>query len=98
MPASAEALTFMNKMVEQLDETLRDLAKRERSIATVLGSERVDELKELWDQTLTPEDEYALCSGMDWRDRELLWVWARQRRAYASRASAGQAIMRIGAV
>lgn len=96
MSAHAEALAFMQQMVEQLDETIRELAKRERELATVLGSERVEELRELWDQALVREDELALRSSMDWRDRELLWVWSRQRRAHSTRANAGQAFMRNG--
>lgn len=98
MSADAEAFAFLQQMVEQLDETIRDLAKREQALVTVLGAERTEELRELWNQTLEREDELALRSSMDWRDKELLWVWSRQRRAHSTRANAGQAFMRHGSM
>lgn len=96
MTPDIEALNFLTQMVKKLDETIRELAKREHELKTVLGEDRAEALRELWDQTLDREDELALRSSMDWRDRELLWVWSRQRRAYATRANAGQSIMRRG--
>lgn len=94
MAIETEAVEFLQQMVSQLDETIRDLAKREQSLSVVLGAERVEELQELWNQTLDREDELALHSTLDWRDKELLWVWSRQRRAHATRANAGQTMMR----
>jgi len=93
-----DALQFLVEMVEQLDESIRSLVKRERELVSLLGSLRVEELKELRDQTLDREDELALRFSLDWRDKELLWVWSRQRRAYATRASAGQSMMRGGSL
>ena len=98
MSANPEAMAFIRQMVEQLDGTIRELAKREHELATVLGPERVGAIRELWDQTLERQDELELRRSLDWRDRELLWVWSRQRRAHSTRANAGQAFMRNGSI
>jgi len=98
MSSNPDALAFLQQMVEQLDETIRDLAKREHALTTVLGPDRVEEIRELWNQTLDRQDELELRHSLDWRDRELLWVWSRQRRAHSTRANAGQAFMRNGSV
>lgn len=85
---------FLREMIEQLDASIQELTRKEKGLAASLGSGRVAELKEYWDQALSPEEEWALKQSMDFRDRELLWIWSRLRRARTSRANAGEAYMR----
>lgn len=85
---------FLDQMVLQLDETIRELAKREQELAIILGPERVEEMQDLWNLTLDRQDELELRRGMDWHDSELLSVWSRQRRAHSTRANAGKTYMR----
>lgn len=96
MAMTPQDASFLEQMVQQLDETIRELAKREQELRVVLGPDRVEEIKDLWDQTLDRQDELELRRGLDWRDRELLWIWSRQRRAHSTRANAGQTFMRNG--
>ncbi|MDD5034385.1 MAG: hypothetical protein PHE55_06470 [Methylococcaceae bacterium] len=98
MPMTPEDLQFMEQMVKQLDETIAKLAGQERELADAIGPERVEELRELWDQALARNEELELRRSLDWRDRELLWVWSRQRRAHDARANAGQAYMRANII
>jgi hypothetical protein len=89
-------IQFMQQMARQLDETILQLAKRETELRAHMGPERVEEIRELWDQTLDRKDELELRRTLDWRDRELLWIWSLQRRAHSARAEVGQAFMRTG--
>lgn len=85
---------FLSEMIEHLDTSIQELERQERRIAGSLGILRVEEIREYWEQTLTPEEEWEFKRSMDYRDRELVWVWSRLGRAVASRVSAGQAYMR----
>ncbi len=90
----ADDTEFMAEMARQLDASIVQLAQREQALMNYLGAERVEEIRELWDRSLDPSDEEALRRSLDWRDRELLWIWSRQRRAHSARAQVGQACMR----
>jgi hypothetical protein len=85
---------FLREMIEQLDASIQDLVRKEKGLAASLGTGRVAELKEYWDHVLTPEEEWELKRTMDFRDRELVWIWSRLKRARTSRANAGEAYMR----
>lgn len=85
---------FLSEMIEQLDASIRELERKERYISASLGALRVAEIREYWEQTLSLEEEREFKRSMDYRDRELVWVWSRLHRASASRANAGQAYMR----
>ncbi|MDD2769426.1 MAG: hypothetical protein PHT19_11870 [Methylococcus sp.] len=85
---------FLREMIDQLDTSIEELARKEKGLAASLGVYRVAELKEYWDHVLTPEEEWELKQTMDFRDRELVWIWSRLKRARTSRANAGQAYMR----
>lgn len=85
---------FLREMIDQLDTSIEELARKEKGLAASLGAYRVAELKEYWDHILTPEEEWELKQTMDFRDRELVWIWSRLKRARTSRANAGQAYMR----
>jgi hypothetical protein len=98
MAKSADDAEFMAQMARQLDESILELGKRQQVLVEYIGIERVEELRELWDRTLDPADEEQLRRSLDWRDRELLWIWSRQRRAHSARANVGQAFMRQGIV
>ena len=95
MAMSTQDNQFVEEMVQQLDETIRELAKREEELLIVLGPDRVEEMKELWNRSLNRQDELELRRSMDWRDSELLWVWSRQRRTHSTRANAGKTLMRV---
>ena len=94
MALTGEDVQFLEQMVRQLDESIRKLSEREVHSVRQLGSDRVEELRELWDKVLDREEELELRRTLDWRDRELLWLWARLKRASSARTEAGQTIMR----
>ena len=93
MAITPEDAQFLEQMVRQLEDTIRELSDRERRLSATLGHERVAELCELWEQRLDPADELELRRGLDWTDRELIWIWARLQRARLARAQAGKTIM-----
>jgi hypothetical protein len=43
MAMSPQDSQFLRQMAQQLDETIRELAKREQGLAMILGAERVGE-------------------------------------------------------
>ncbi|CAL1239003.1 hypothetical protein [Candidatus Methylocalor cossyra] len=94
MTLSNDDVQFLEQMVRQLEETIRELSEREQGLMRALGAERTAQLRELWASQLGREEELELRRSLDWRDRELLWMWARLKRARSARVEAGQAIMR----
>lgn len=94
MSLSFDDTGFLNQMVRQLEESIGVLGVRDSQLRLLLRPERVERLRELWDGELDRAEENELRAGLDWRERELLWVWARLKRARSARAEAGQAIMR----
>lgn len=94
MSTNTDALEFLQEMVRQLDATIRELAQRELELVTDRGPDRVEALRELWNETLDRQDELELGRGLDWHDRELIWVWARLQRAHSKRATVGKSLMR----
>lgn len=93
--ADHDDCVFLRDMIRQMDATIRELAALAREQETRSGPERVEVLRELWDQAFDRQDELELGRTLDWRDRELLSTWARQRQAHARRAAAGQTLMRL---
>lgn len=94
MALTTEDAQFLEQMVRQLEGTIRELSEREARLAAGLGEDRVEELRDLWEQRLDRDEELELRRSLDWRERELLWMWARLSRARSARAEAGKAIMR----
>ncbi|QFY43060.1 hypothetical protein F6R98_10885 [Candidatus Methylospira mobilis] len=94
MSSQAEDEQFIELTVRQLDHSIRELAVREQKLTSGLYPDRVAELRELWNKSLSRQDEEELRRTLDWNDRELMWIWSRQRRACSARANAGQTLMR----
>jgi hypothetical protein len=96
MSRTPEDDQFMVEMARQLDESIGKLDQREQVLVSYIGRERVEEIRELWDGTLDRSEEEELRRSLDWRDRELLWIWSRKRRAQSARTNVGQAFMKGG--
>lgn len=94
MPLTLDDAQFLTQMVRQLEASIGGLYERDRQLRLTLHPERVGQLRELWDGELDRAAEIELRAGLDWREKELLRVWARLKRARSARAEAGQAIMR----
>lgn len=94
MSSNPDALEFLREMVRQLDATIRELAQRELELVMDRGPDRVEALRELWNEALDRQDELELGRSLDWRDRELIWVWARLQQAHSKRATVGKTLMR----
>ncbi len=94
MALTPEDAQFLEQTVRQLEDSIRHFSERESQLCLTMHPERVEHLRELWDGVLDRADEIELRAGLDWRERELLWVWARLKRARSARIEAGQAIMR----
>ncbi|BBL76889.1 hypothetical protein [Methylomagnum ishizawai] len=94
MRLSPDDTEFLTRMVRQLEESIGQLGERDGQLRLTLHPDRVEQLRELWDGELSRAEEIELRAGLDWRERELLWVWARLKRARSARAEAGQAMMR----
>ena len=85
---------FIGEVIVVLDETIRRLVTEEEYLTGKLGDERVAELREFWQKELPATDEEAFRLAMDHEDKKLTWVWLRLKRVHASRAKAGQALMK----
>lgn len=90
-----EDIEFLEGMVEQLDETIRKLVTEEHTLNHKLGSVRVQELTEFWNQELTSEEEADFRRTLDYWDKILIQTWAHLRRAHQSRAEVGQTFMKL---
>jgi hypothetical protein len=84
---------FLSKMARELEDSIRKLEQRETELVTLLGLERVEELRALWAQSLPAADEEDVKRYMDWDDKELIWVWARLQRARERRVLVGRTSM-----
>lgn len=98
MDYSADEGDFLLQMVRQLDATIQELQQRETMLRDAMDGDRVEELEEFHGQLMSPEDEHTCRRSLDWRERELLWVWRRLARARSARANAGQSMMRFGVI
>lgn len=94
MPLTPDDAQFLTQTVRQLEASIGELHGRDSHLRLMLSPERVEQLRELWDGGMDPVEAGDLRAGLDWRERELLWVWARLKRARSARAEAGQAMMR----
>jgi len=87
-------LEFIYEMVEQLDATINKLTMDEKNIRSKIGMERIEELREYWQQELSDEDAEELKTTFDHWDRTIISTWAHLLRAHKTRAQAGQALMK----
>ena len=94
MSLQAEDEKFIELTVQHLDHSIQELAVREQRLISGLYPDRVEELRELWNKSLSRQDEDEIRGTLDWNDRELMWIWSRQRRASSARANVGQTLMR----
>ncbi len=88
-----ETRRFLTEMAKGADATTHELELEEASVCARLGQERVLELKKLWARELDPADEEELKRTMDWRDKELVWIWSRLERSRERRLLAGRVLM-----
>jgi len=87
---------FINEMIKELDESIRNLAAEEGRLIAKLGEARVAELLEYWQKRMPPDELDAFKLALDHDDKKLTWIWFRLQRARQARAKAGQALMRGG--
>ncbi|NJD06153.1 MAG: hypothetical protein FIA97_06600 [Methylococcaceae bacterium] len=95
---TADDSEFLLQMVRQLDTSIQELQQREKQLRDAMDGDRIEELEEFHGQIMSPEDEHSCRRSLDWRERELLWIWRRLARARSARANAGQAMMRFGVI
>lgn len=86
---------FLGEMVVQLDVTIRKLVIEEHELILKLGSFRVLELKEFWNQELTGEEDAEFKRTLDYWEKILIHTWAHLSRARKSRAQVGQTFMKL---
>ncbi|MGY6275776.1 hypothetical protein [Methylomonas sp. MgM2] len=89
-----EDQVFINEMVKELEDSIRNLVEEEQRLKDKLGEERVAELREYWLKQLPAEEEEAFKLGLDHNDKKLTWIWFRLKRAHKARTRAGQALMK----
>ncbi|MCK5353860.1 MAG: hypothetical protein KAJ63_01975, partial [Methyloprofundus sp.] len=80
-------IEFLLTMVTQLDNTIRKLRVDEQRISCKLSEDRIEELKEYWNQELSDEEAQSLKETFDYWDKSLIATWAHTRRAHISRAA-----------
>ena len=91
----ADDVEFLSGMVLQLDVTIRKLVVEEQELSLKLGAARVQELKEFWDQELTPDEDAEFKRTLDYWEKILIRTWAHLSRAHHSRAQVGQTFMKL---
>lgn len=91
----ADDVEFLADMAIQLDVTIRKLVMEEQELLEKLGSVRVQELKEFWNQEFTVEEEMDFKRSMDYWDKILIRTWANSKRARQTRAQVGQTLMKL---
>jgi hypothetical protein len=91
----ADDVEFLADMAVQLDETIRKLVIDEQEILEKLGSARVQELKEFWNQEFTAEEDADFKRSMDYWDKTLIRIWVNSKRARQTRAQVGQTLMKL---
>jgi len=86
---------FLHDMVTQLDETIRNLVVEERDVTNRIGPERVEELREFWQQELSEEEEWFFRMTLDYWDKTLIRIWSRSKRLHQTRAEVGHTFMKL---
>jgi hypothetical protein len=94
MSIRTEDKEFLNGMVAQLDETIKNLELEEKEVAVKLGANRVEELKEFWNQDLSEEEEKFFKMTLDYWDKKLIQIWARTKRVRHTRAEVGRTFIK----
>lgn len=85
---------FIGEMIEQLDETIRNLVLDEKEIMARLDQARIDDLRAYWARELDDEESTDLTATFDHWDKMLLFTWNRMQRAHQTRATAGKVMMK----
>ncbi len=93
----ADGQEFLHGMVTQLDDTILKLVAEERALASKVGDDRVEELREFWKQELSAEEEQEFKRTLDYWDKALIRTWARSKRAHHTRAQVGHTLMKLNA-
>ncbi|MFZ2725924.1 MAG: hypothetical protein WAX77_06740 [Methylococcaceae bacterium] len=91
----AEDQEFLKTMAQSLDETIKKLAIDEQVLIKKIGLERVEELRDLWQQQLNEQEESDLKHSLDYWDKLLIYTWASSKRAHTNRAQVGQTLMKL---
>jgi hypothetical protein len=94
MTIKTEDKEFLNDMIVQLDESIRQMAILEKETIERIGRVRVEELREFWKQELSEEEERFFRMSMDYWDKKLIQIWTRTKRIRHTRAEAGHTFMR----
>jgi hypothetical protein len=91
--AMDEVQQFLAEMARGAEATTHELELEEDRLRKLIGEERAAELELLWAKQLDPADEEDIKRYMDWKDKELIWTWARLERSRERRIAAGRAHM-----
>lgn len=94
MPMKLADREFLNGMVEQFDESIKQLAIQEKDVLDRIGNVRAEELREFWKQELTEEEERFFRMTMDYWDKKLIQIWGRTKRIRHTRAEVGHSLMK----
>ena len=85
---------FLNDMAIHLNETLKELVIEEKKLSDKIGRQRVEELKEFWNQELSEEEDRFFRRTLDYWDKILIQLWARMQRVSKTRAEVGHTFMK----
>jgi len=85
---------FLNDMVIHLNETLKELVFEEKQLSDKIGYQRVEELKEFWNQELSEEEDRFFRRTLDYWDKILIQLWARTKRVRQTRLEVGRTMMK----
>jgi hypothetical protein len=85
---------FLNDMAIQLNETIKELVIEEKKLSDKIGRQRVEELKEFWNQELSEDEDCSFRRTLDYWDKILIQLWARTQRVSKTRAKVGHTFMK----
>jgi hypothetical protein len=72
----------------RLGLSVRKLRRREKQLVTQLGPDRVEALYKFRARQMGPGCEDRFRQGMNWSDKELVWVWRMIERAHDEQVEA----------
>ncbi len=91
-----EAHELFSKMTQEIDQSIRELDRFEDQLISGIDGERVDELDEFWSGLITAiGDQEDFRRSMCYREKKLLWVWARLRKLRGLRFDVTQDFMKM---
>ena len=76
------------EVARQLDVSIFKLRRREDLLAKQLGMVRVGELRQFANKEMEPRRESSFKQGMNWSDKELVWLWRVIDRAHDEQVGA----------